>query len=93
MNAAWLASVAGGFLICLLISRGFHYLFRDWPKFNSRALVASGMTFAVAVVAGGIGMADGGAPAFGRSAMVYFPACLLVLLFDLTITARKFPKP
>lgn len=87
------ASILGGVIICFVISRGFLYLFRDWPIFPRRAVVASGLTLAVTVIFGGIGMADGGPPAFGQAAMVYFPACLIVLLFDLTVTARKFPSP
>lgn len=88
---AFIAAFAGGLVITFLVSRLVRVLFKSRPD-PGRSLIAAGVTLVVAVVLGGFGFADGGAPKFGSSLALYLPAVLVWLAVDV-LRARKAKTP
>jgi hypothetical protein len=77
----------GALASTFILIRGISWLSR---KIGQDPLgLAHLITFAVAVVVGGYGFADGGEPQFVRTATIYGPACLAWFVIDLYRSRRQ----
>ncbi len=77
------ATMAGGLIPTVLISRLLLWITRSWNGGIPRLVLANGVSLLAVALIAGMGMADGGAFAGAEAAILYVPPQAVWLTFDL----------
>ena len=88
-----IAFMIGGLIPTFLVSRLLLWLMRSWEGGISRLVVAHIFSWLVAAFIGGLGMADGGAFAGFRAAILYLVPQGVWFLLDFLRHKRKQRQP
>lgn len=88
--AVMLGQFTGGLVAMLILSRITMWALKGVGDNPRRIGLAHALAFALAIVLGGFGFADGGAPRFGYAAASYALPALIVLAVDfLALKGRR----